>query len=547
MVYFVVLASAFLVLSAATALRPGRRGLSAVLAYPVGWAAGELPVQGIIVELALLGVLAWWGWPRAAWLNLLVIVLSALVVLEDLALVFIAFYARRIVRRAMAEAPSAPLSIPRAGDDVFGAWWRTAMQFPFHPRDMQLVKNVPYGPLPRQRLDVWRLSTTPLHAPVVVFVHRGSWIMGDKREQGRPMLHEFVRRGWIAVVPNSGLPRRHPWPAQIRDVTRALGWVKKNAATYGGDAERVVIAGGSAGGQLAALVALTANDSTWRPPDVTDVTDWSVRGAMPFYGVLEMTGDETHWRGLGRGLLRLLERRVVQAPYDGNEAIYRAMSPFERITADAPPFLIVQGRNDTLVDVQVARDFVAKFRAVASAPMYYVELPFTQHAFDISASPRTSATTRAAVAFAESVVRRPRLTPSLVKSYQVPPTELVVKVPNGEWVAAQEAARELGPFTVLTSDNPFSAELAAHENAERRSELFADLQRRGVRSRPTVGRDPLGLCPAEEGFALFDRSVEFSRELARAWDQFAIYDVSEDGVLVRSVDTGELLTSRTRI
>ena len=141
-----------------------------------------------------------------------------------------------------------------------------------------------------------------------------------------------------------------------------------------------------------------------------------------------MTGDETHWRGLGRGLLRLLERRVVQAPFDGNEPLYRAMSPFERITADAPPFLVVQGRNDTLVDVQVARDFVAKFRAVARAPMYYVELPFTQHAFDITASPRTSATTRAAVAFAESVVNRPRLTPALVKSYQVPPTELVVKV-----------------------------------------------------------------------------------------------------------------------
>jgi len=542
MAYFVALASAFLVLSAATALRPGRRGLSAILAYPVGWAAGELPVQGIVFQLALLGLLAWWGWPSAAWLSLLIFVLAFVVVVENLVLVYIAFYARRIVRRSMANAPVSPLTIPRASDDVFGSWWRTAMQFPFHPRDMQLVKNAVYGALPRQRLDVWRMSTTPLHAPVVLFIHGGSWMMGDKREQGRPMLHEFVRRGWIAVVPNYRLAPRHPWPAQISDVTRALGWVKKNVATYGGDPERVVIAGGSAGGQLAALVALSATDATWRPDDMDGVTDWSVRGAMSFYGVLEMIGDETHWRGLGRGLRILLERRVVQVPFAENKPIYRAMSPFDRIAADAPPFFVVQGRNDTLVDVQVARDFVAKFRDVAPAPIYYVELPFTQHAFDISASPRTSATTRAAVAFAESVVRRPRLTPSLVKSYQVPPTELVVKVSNGEWVAAQEAARELGPFTVLTSDNPFSAELGADENAERRSELLADLQRRGVQSRPTIGRDPFGLWPAEEGFALFDRSVEFSRELARAWDQFAIYDVSEDGVLVRSVDTGELLT-----
>jgi hypothetical protein len=218
------------------------------------------------------------------------------------------------------------------------------------------------------------------------------------------------------------------------------------------------------------------------------------------------------------------------------------MSPFDRIGADAPPFFVVQGRNDTLVDVQVARDFVTKFREVANAPMYYVELPFTQHAFDISASPRTSATTRAAVAFAESVVRRPRLTTSLVKSYQVPPTELVVKVSDDGWVSAQEAARELGPFTVLTSDNPFSNELRAEENAERRSELFADLQRRGVRVRHSIGRDPTGEWPVEEGFALLDQSVEFARELARGWDQFAIYDVTEEMVLVRSVDTGEVLT-----
>jgi len=56
------------------------------------------------------------------------------------------------------------------------------------------------------------------------------------------------------------------------------------------------------------------------------VTDWSVRGAMSFYGVLEMTGDEAHWRGLGRGIRLLLERRVVQVPYQGHEALYHSLS-----------------------------------------------------------------------------------------------------------------------------------------------------------------------------------------------------------------------------
>jgi hypothetical protein len=62
-----------------------------------------------------------------------------------------------------------------------------------------------------------------------------------------------------------------------------------------------------------------------------------------------------------------------------------------------------------------------------------------------------------------------------------------------------------------------------------------------VQLRHTIGRDPRGLWPIEEGFALFDQSVDFARALARTWDQFAIYDVTEHNVLVRSVETGEVL------
>ncbi|MEO9181550.1 MAG: DUF3293 domain-containing protein, partial [Acidimicrobiales bacterium] len=127
------------------------------------------------------------------------------------------------------------------------------------------------------------------------------------------------------------------------------------------------------------------------------------------------------------------------------------------------------------------------------------------------------------------------------RNYQVPPTELTVKNSSGKWVGAREAAREMGPFTVLTSDNPFSKVLGVDDNTTRRAELFADLQRRGVRLRHTKGRDPMGEWPVEEGFALLEQSVEFALQLARAWDQFAIYEVTEDEILVRSVDSGDVL------
>ena len=63
MAYVVALVSAWLALVALTALRPRRRGVLAAISYPVGWVAGELPAQAITVELVLLGLLAWWGWP----------------------------------------------------------------------------------------------------------------------------------------------------------------------------------------------------------------------------------------------------------------------------------------------------------------------------------------------------------------------------------------------------------------------------------------------------------------------------------------------------
>jgi acetyl esterase/lipase len=533
MAYFVAIASLFLVVSAGTALRPGRRGLFAALAHPVGWAAGELPGLGIVAEVLLVALLRWWGWPSSRWLDVLVVVLASAVVLENVTLIAILFRSRSVVRHAMSESPDRPLALGRPRDDVFGRWWRTALLIPFHPRAMQLQRNISYGPLERQRLDIWRFSTTPSNAPVIFYVHGGAWTFGDKREQGRPMLHEFVSRGWIVVAINYRLAPGFPWPAQIEDVTRALGWIKKYIATYGGDPDRVVVAGGSAGGHLASLVALTSHDPAWRPEEASDVADWSVRGVLSFYGVLEMTGNETQWRGMGGALRRLLAHRVVQLPYQGNEDVYMALSPYERINSDSPPFFVVQGANDTLVEVNVARAFVTKFRAVAFAPIYYVELPFTQHAFDLTASPRTSATTRAAVAFAESVTRaRPALTRELIASYQVPPTRLELAW-RGGWRDVTDAVEELGSFFVVTSDNPFSRVLSPEENEHRRVDLRLLLATRHIEYLEARGHDSLGEWPDELGVALVNVTRESARALALSFEQFAFYEVTSDGVVVR--------------
>jgi hypothetical protein len=219
---------------------------------------------------------------------------------------------------------------------------------------------------------------------------------------------------------------------------------------------------------------------------------------------------------------------VVQLPFTDNVALYEQMSPYHRITPDSPPFLVVQGGNDTLVDPNVARGFVERFRRVALAPIYYVELPLTQHAFDHTASPRTSSTLRAAVAFAESVTtpRRP-LTEELLANYQSPPVEVLVNDGASGWEPATTVAGRRGPFYVVSADNAFSDPFDPG-NEQRREEL-ADLARsRGLTSLPALGRDPRGTWPEEKGLAIFEQSEEFCRALGRAFEQHAIYEVTPE-------------------
>ena len=533
MAYVVALVSAWLALVALTALRPRRRGVLAAINYPVGWVAGELPAQAITVELTLLGLLAWWGWP-IGWIDPVVAVLAAIVIAGNLALFSASWRARRVVTDALGSSPDRPLAVLSPREDVYGRWWRTAVKLPVHPRGLIVTKNVPYGPEPRHRLDVWRTSDDLQGAQVIFYIHGGAWTFGDKREQGRPMLHEFAARGWIVVAANYRLAPRDPWPAQIEDVTRTLAWVKREIGAYGGDPDRVVIAGGSAGGHLAALAALAGDEPAWRCPADASL-DLSVRGCLSFYGVLEMTGDEGHWRGLGRGLRRLLENRVIQVPYDGHEDLYRSLSPMHRLHAGAPPFFVVQGATDTLVDVQVARNFVEAFRKRCVAPIYFVELPLTQHAFDVTASPRTSATTRAAIAFAESVAAPlPSLAPWL-EVYRVPPCELLVETAEGRLDAVAYAAR-FGPFFVVTSDNPGSVARGDANNAADRADCSARLAARGLRAVSTRAVDPTGVHPEESGFVVADRDLALG--LARRYGQLAIYEVTAEGVAVLDARNG---------
>ncbi len=179
------------------------------------------------------------------------------------------------------------------------------------------------------------------------------------------------------------------WPGSVEHI-----------ADYGGDPSFIAVSGGSAGGHLSALLALTAGDASLQPG--FEDADASVNACVPFYGVMDMTVAKDGSGRYGPGLLELLEKRVMKTTQAEHPEIFRDASPTLRVHAGAPPFFVLHGQNDTLVPVDVARTFVSELRAVSKAPVAYAELPLAQHAFDVLASLRCQATTAGVVAFLEA-------------------------------------------------------------------------------------------------------------------------------------------------
>ncbi|CAM5744328.1 hypothetical protein MAUB1S_01972 [Mycolicibacterium aubagnense] len=261
-------------------------------------------------------------------------------------------------------------------------------------------KTVKYGPHRANLADIWRHPDLPLDgkAPVLLQVPGGGWMLGDRRPQAYPLMGALADRGSICVSIGYRVSPKHQWPAHIIDVKQALAWVKENIAEYGGDPDFVAISGGSAGGHLSSLAALTPGDAQWQPG--FEDADTSVAAAVPVYGRYDWFGFEGPGR---REMMRALEQLIIKKRFANDSKVFLDASPITRIGPDAPPFFVLHGTNDTLIDVQEGRDFVAALRAQSPAPVAYAEIPHAQHAFDIFGSAHGRYTAEAITRFLEWV------------------------------------------------------------------------------------------------------------------------------------------------
>ena len=264
--------------------------------------------------------------------------------------------------------------------------------------------GLPYGDAGRRNtLDIWSTPDLPhdAKAPVLLQVHGGAWIIGNKEQQAMPLMAHMADDGWVCVSINYRLSPRATWPDHIVDVKRAIAWVKANIADYGGDPERVAITGGSAGGHLSSLAALTANEPAFQPR--FEEVDTSVMAAVPFYGVYDWTNRD----GTGRGDMEdVLARLVLKTTRQESPEVWEQASTMSWVGPDAPPFFVIHGSNDSLVPVEQARSFVSMLRAASKEPVVYAELPGAQHAFEVFDSARTLFTVGAVQRFLDTIVAR---------------------------------------------------------------------------------------------------------------------------------------------
>jgi acetyl esterase/lipase len=222
--------------------------------------------------------------------------------------------------------------------------------------------------------------------PGIIQIHGGAWVIGGRNEQGLPLLNHLAAGGWVGFNIEYRLSPKATWPDHLVDVKRAIAWYREHAAAYGADPDFLVVTGGSAGGHLAAMAALTAGDPEYQPG--FEAADTTVRAAVPFYGAYDLVGDDTQREP--RSLLWLVERLVMKRRRAEDPEAYAKASPITRVRPDAPPFFVIHGTADSLLPVGGARRFVARLREVSEAPVVYAELKGAQHAFDIFPSYRTA-------------------------------------------------------------------------------------------------------------------------------------------------------------
>jgi len=183
--------------------------------------------------------------------------------------------------------------------------------------NVDVIRDVPYGEHPvAHLLDIYRPRFAPRPLPVLLYIHGGAFVICSKETHRHVALLNAERAGYLVFCINYRLAPNHPFPAAIEDACDAYRWVVENAARYGGDPQRIVVAGESAGGNLALGVTIAATYD--RPePYARRILALNVApvGVMPLMPYLQASDPESRANDPGVGYVTLSVARSIAEAY----------------------------------------------------------------------------------------------------------------------------------------------------------------------------------------------------------------------------------------
>ncbi len=247
------------------------------------------------------------------------------------------------------------------------------------PEDVRVERNVAYLPDGRaEKADLYFPLTMPegKRFPAMVVIHGGGW-SGGQRDAARELNigGTLARNGYIVMSIDYLLATKTQpvWPTNLWDCKLAVRWLRVNAAKLGVDAANIGVMGGSAGGHLAAMVALT------RPEDGLDpATPWgdvscAVRCGIDMYGIADLGTYHD---------VAMLGKTFAEAP-----ELYRRASPLAYVRPGSAPILILHGTADKTVKVAQSELLAAALKK-AGVDHELVIIPDAPHTFHLQPSQR---------------------------------------------------------------------------------------------------------------------------------------------------------------
>ena len=247
---------------------------------------------------------------------------------------------------------------------------------PAVPANIEEIKDIEYKNINGKslQLDIYRPEKLDKPAPLLVFIHGGSWKSG-KRSDYLVYLISYARKGYVTATVSYRLLKDGPYPACIEDITDALKWLHGNAENYGYDPSRIALIGGSAGAHLATLAAYGWNN----PAHINDTSDLipgdqKVKAVVDIYGPVDLTTEYARNHPL---ITAFLARRWDEAP-----EIFREASPVNYLDKNDPPTLIFHGTSDKLVPASQSDMLKSKLDSLG-VPCVLYRLPGWPHTMDI--------------------------------------------------------------------------------------------------------------------------------------------------------------------